>query len=561
MKYKRLGEMLVDVGAITEAQLEEALAGQKGSGKRLGTYLVDEKYISEDQLIEILRRQLGIDFIDLNKAKIDPSLVTLVPKNIAKSNRVVPVRLDRDTLYLAMEDPMNFPAVEQVKNITKKRVIPMIAYSRSIDRALSVLYDNEGAAKAMEEMKEEQGFATVDETANVLDSDDTNAAPTVKLVNSIIERGIIEKASDIHIEPREHDMCVRIRVDGRLNEILQIPKELQSAVISRFKVMANMNIAERRIPQDGRAIARRPDGTNIDLRLNSLPTIYGEKIVIRLLTRETSILNPHGIGITDADIPKFDRLMKNTSGVVLIVGPTGSGKTSTLYTMINALKSDTVNMISLEDPVEFQIEGVTQVAINEKVGLTFASALRACLRQDPDIICIGEIRDGETAEIAMRAAMTGHFVLSTIHTEDACSAIDRLKDMGVEPYLVAGSVRGVISQRLVRKICPNCREETTPDPLLLDYAGIKNDGTKRFYHGRGCHQCFDSGYRGRTGVFEIMTMNSKLRDIVASGATGTELRRQISTTDFTPMIVNGRKLIEAGVTTVDEVVRTIVTLE
>ena len=561
MKYKRLGEMLVDVGAITEAQLEEALAGQKGSGKRLGTYLVDEKYISEDQLIEILRRQLGIDFIDLNKAKIDPSLVTLVPKNIAKSNRVVPVRLDRDTLYLAMEDPMNFPAVEQVKNITKKRVIPMIAYSRSIDRALSVLYDNEGAAKAMEEMKEEQGFATVDETANVLDSDDTNAAPTVKLVNSIIERGIIEKASDIHIEPREHDMCVRIRVDGRLNEVLQIPKELQSAVISRFKVMANMNIAERRIPQDGRAIARRPDGTNIDLRLNSLPTIYGEKIVIRLLTRETSILNPHGIGITDEDIPKFDRLMKNTSGVVLIVGPTGSGKTSTLYTMINALKSDTVNMISLEDPVEFQIEGVTQVAINEKVGLTFASALRACLRQDPDIICIGEIRDGETAEIAMRAAMTGHFVLSTIHTEDACSAIDRLKDMGVEPYLVAGSVRGVISQRLVRKICPNCREETTPDPLLLDYAGIKNDGTKRFYHGRGCHQCFDSGYRGRTGVFEIMTMNSKLRDIVASGATGTELRRQISTTDFTPMIVNGRKLIEAGVTTVDEVVRTIVTLE
>ncbi len=561
MKYKRLGEMLVDVGAITEAQLEEALAGQKGSGKRLGTYLVDEKYISEDQLIEILRRQLGIDFIDLNKAKIDPSLVTLVPKNIAKSNRVVPVRLDRDTLYLAMEDPMNFPAVEQVKNITKKRVIPMIAYSRSIDRALSVLYDNEGAAKAMEEMKEEQGFATVDETANVLDSDDTNAAPTVKLVNSIIERGIIEKASDIHIEPREHDMCVRIRVDGRLNEILQIPKELQSAVISRFKVMANMNIAERRIPQDGRAIARRPDGTNIDLRLNSLPTIYGEKIVIRLLTRETSILNPHGIGITDEDIPKFDRLMKNTSGVVLIVGPTGSGKTSTLYTMINALKSDTVNMISLEDPVEFQIEGVTQVAINEKVGLTFASALRACLRQDPDIICIGEIRDGETAEIAMRAAMTGHFVLSTIHTEDACSAIDRLKDMGVEPYLVAGSVRGVISQRLVRKICPNCREETTPDPLLLDYAGIKNDGTKRFYHGRGCHQCFDSGYRGRTGVFEIMTMNSKLRDIVASGATGTELRRQISTTDFTPMIVNGRKLIDAGVTTVDEVVRTIVTLE
>lgn len=561
MKYKRLGEMLVDVGAITEEQLEEALAGQKGSGKRLGTYLVDEHYISEDQLIEILRMQLGIDFIDLNKAKIDPSLVSLVPKNIAKTNRVIPVRLDRDTLYLAMEDPMNFMAVENVKNTTRKRVIPMIAYSRAIDRALSVLYENEGAAKAMEEMREEGGYTTVEDTAKVLDSDDTNAAPTVKLVNSIIERGIVEKASDIHVEPRETEMVVRIRVDGRLNEVLQIPKELQSAVISRFKVMANMNIAERRIPQDGRAIARRPDGTNIDLRLNSLPTIYGEKIVIRLLTREQSILNPHGIGITDDDIPKFDRLMKNTSGVVLIVGPTGSGKTSTLYTMINALKSDTVNMISLEDPVEFQIEGVTQVAINEKVGMTFASALRACLRQDPDIICIGEIRDGETAEIAMRAAMTGHFVLSTIHTEDACSAIDRLKDMGVEPYLIAGSVRGVISQRLVRKICPNCRIETMPDAQLLDYAGIKDIADQKFYKGKGCHQCFDSGYRGRTGVFEILTMNSTLRDIVATGATGTELRRKMSSTDFTPMIVNGRKLVADGVTTVDEVVRTIVTLE
>ena len=561
MKYKRLGEMLVDVGAITNEQLEEALAGQKGSGKRLGTYLVDNNYITEDQLIEILRMQLGIDFVDLNKAKIDPSRVSLVPKNIAKQNRVIPVKLDKDTLYLAMEDPMNFMAVENVKNTTRKRVIPMIAYSRAIDRALSVLYENEGAAKAMEEMREEQGFTTVEDTANVLDSDDTNAAPTVKLVNSILERGIVEKASDIHIEPREHELVVRIRVDGRLNEIMQIPKELQSAVISRFKVMSNMNIAERRVPQDGRAIARRPDGTNIDLRLNSLPTIYGEKIVIRLLTREQSILNPHGIGITDDDIPKFDRLMKNTSGVVLIVGPTGSGKTSTLYTMIHALKSDTVNMISLEDPVEFQIEGVTQVAINEKVGMTFASALRACLRQDPDIICIGEIRDGETAEIAMRAAMTGHFVLSTIHTEDACSAIDRLKDMGVEPYLIAGSVRGVLSQRLVRRICPNCRIETKPDPMLLDYAGIKNTPDQKFYKGKGCHQCFDSGYRGRTGVFEILTMNSSLRDIVASGATGTELRRHMKDTDFTPMIVNGRKLVRDGVTTVDEIVRTIVTLE
>lgn len=559
MKYKRLGEMLVDEGVITEEQLTIALAGQKGSGKRLGTYLIDEKYITEEQLISILSRQLGIDFIDLNNVTIDPSLMNLVPNNIAKQNRVVPVKVERDTLYVAMEDPMNFPALEQVRNISHKKVVPLIAYSSSITRALTVLYDNEGAARAMEAMREERGTPVQQET--VVEDTETETAPTVKLVNSIIERGIIEKASDIHIEPRENDMIVRIRVDGRLNEILKIPKELQPAVISRFKVMANMNIAERRIPQDGRAIVKRQGGDNIDLRLNSLPTIYGEKIVIRILMREKGILNPKGIGITDDDIPKFRRLMKNTSGVVLIVGPTGSGKTSTLYTMINALKSDTVNMISLEDPVEFQIDGVTQVAINEKVGLTFASALRACLRQDPDIICIGEIRDGETAEIAMRAAMTGHFVLSTIHTEDACSAIDRLKDMGVEPYLVAGSVRGIISQRLVRRICQNCREEVRPDPMLIDYSGIKNPETKHFYHGRGCHQCFESGYRGRIGVFEILAMTAKLRDIVASGATGTELRRQISADDFTPMIVNGRKLVEQGITTVDEIVRTIVTLE
>ena len=251
----------------------------------------------------------------------------------------------------------------------------------------------------------------------------------------------------------------------------------------------------------------------------------------------------------------------NTSGVILIVGPTGSGKTSTLYTMINDLKNDSVNMISLEDPVEFQIDGITQVAINEKVGLTFASALRACLRQDPDIICVGEIRDGETAEIAMRAAMTGHLVLSTIHTEDAFSAIDRLKDMGVEPYLIGGAVRGIISQRLVRRICPDCREEYTPDPELIRYAGIRNPQQMHFYHGRGCHHCFESGYRGRIGVFEILPINAQLRDVIASGITGTKLREMVMQQGFTPMIANGRKLVQEGVTTVDELVRTVVTLE
>ncbi len=561
MKYKRLGKMLVDIGAISEAQLNAALEGQKGSGKRLGTYLVDNHYITEDQLIEILRMQLGIDFIDLNKAQIDPTLTSLVPRDIARRYRVIPVRTERDTLYLAMEDPMNFMAVEAVKDTSHRRVVPMIAYARAIERALFVLYENEGANLAMAQMKEEQGIVTLEEQTNVIDSQDSNSAPTVKLVNSILERAISEKASDIHIEPHEKNMIVRIRVDGRLNEILEIPKELQNAVISRFKVMANMNIAERRIPQDGRAVLQRPNGINLDLRLNSMPTIYGEKIVIRLLTRDQKILNWQGIGITEKDHKKYERILANSSGMILIVGPTGSGKTSTLYTMINELNQPTTNMISLEDPVEFQIEGVTQVAINEKVGLTFASALRACLRQDPDIICVGEIRDGETAEIALRAAMTGHLVLSTIHTEDAISAIDRLKDLGIEPYLIASALRGVISQRLVRQICPNCRQEITPDPMLLDYVGMQNSAGMHFYQGRGCHQCFDSGYRGRTGVFEILTMNAKIRDLVASGVPSEELRKAISSSDFTPMIVNARQLVKEGKTTLNEVVRTIVTLE
>lgn len=563
MKYKRLGEMLVDVGVITEEQLSKALAMQKGSGKRLGTVLVDEHFITETQLIETLRMQLGIDFIDLNKAKIDPSMVNLVPKAIAKKERVVPVKLDRDTLYLAMEDPMNFMAIEAVKNATRKRVVAMIAYSRSIDRALNVLYENEGAARAMEQMREAGGFSTVEQRSETaLENEETNSAPTVKLVNSILERAVTEKASDIHVEPREENMVVRLRVDGRLNTILEIPKDLQGAVISRFKVMAGMNIAERRIPQDGRAMMHRADGTDIDMRLNALPTIYGEKIVIRLLMRDKSYLTREGIGITKRDNAKFDRILKNTSGVILIVGPTGSGKTSTLYTMIHELKQDTVNMISLEDPVEFQIDGVAQVAINEKVGLTFASALRACLRQDPDIICIGEIRDGETAEIAMRAAMTGHLVLSTIHTEDTISAIDRLKDMGVEPYLIAGSVRGVVSQRLVRKICPNCKMEITPDPDLVDLVNMGSERDAKFYKGRGCHMCFDSGYRGRTGVFEILPITAHIRDRISEGVTGSMLRREVASDEiYTPMIVNGRQLVREGITTVEELIRTIITVE
>jgi type IV pilus assembly protein PilB len=480
---------------------------------------------------------------------------------MARQYRIVPVKLVGDRLYIAMEDPLNFRAIEAVKEATRKRVTPMIAYSNAISRAISVLYENEGAAMAIEQMQEERDLTIEEQSEDRNAETDAAAAPTVKLVNSILGRGVAEKASDIHVEPRQDEMVVRIRVDGRLEQILTIPKDLQNAVISRFKVMGGMNITERRVPQDGRAMVGRPDGSRVDLRLNTLPTIYGEKVVIRILWRDQNTLTRKGIGITDKDNEKFERILKNSSGMILIVGPTGSGKTSTLYTMINELKSDTVNMISLEDPVEFQIDGVTQVAINEKVGLTFATALRACLRQDPDIICVGEIRDGETAEIAMRAAMTGHLVLSTIHTEDAVSAIDRLRDLGVEPYLIGGSVRGIISQRLVRRICPYCREEVKPDPETLDLVGLKNVPGMHYYHGKGCHMCFDTGYRGRIGVFEILAMNAQLRDAISSGINGSELRNAVSKMNFTPMIVNGRELVKEGVTTAEELLRVVAAVD
>lgn len=562
MQYKRLGEILVDAGVLTNENLEKALAVQKNSGKRLGTVLIENKFITEMQLIETLKMQLGVDFIDLNNEKIDPTMAKYIPKNIAKQYRIIPVKVEGDRLWIAMEDPLNFRAIESAKEVSKKRVTPMIAYTDAVSRALTVLYENEGAAMAIEQMKEERGVTVAEAAEESQAESESAAAPTVKLVNSILERGIAEKASDIHVEPREHEMVVRIRVDGRLNEILTIPRELQAAVISRFKVMSNMNITERRVPQDGRAIVKRPDGTNVDLRLSTLPTIYGEKVVIRVLSRDQKTLTRRGIGITERDNAKFDRILENSAGMILIVGPTGSGKTSTLYTMIQELKSDTVNMISLEDPVEFQIDGVTQVAINEKVGLTFASALRACLRQDPDIICVGEIRDSETAQIAMQAAMTGHLVLSTIHTEDAISAIDRLKDLGVEPYLIGGSVRAIVSQRLLRRICPNCKEETQPSAHMLDIAGFKDPGKYHFYKGAGCHTCFNTGYKGRTGVFEILTMNSQLRDAITAGLSSTELRKVIMQSgDFVPMIANARDLAANGITTVDEVVREVATIE
>ncbi len=563
---KRLGDILIAAGLITEEQLEEALAKQKGSGKRLGTVLQDEGYITELEMIEALQMQLGIEFIDLNKINIPTELAQVVPANIAKQYQVVPVRMIRDELYLAMADPLNFYALEEVRKTTHKKIVPMIAMANSVDRAIQVLYGNEGAAKAIEEMKREAALSGDDEeanrdmafSANLIGEDSANQAPAIRLVNSIIERAVAERASDIHLEPREEEFSVRMRIDGLLRDILTVPRELQSAVISRIKVMSNLDITERRVPQDGRFNVK-VQGKDIDLRVSTLPTVYGEKIVARLLDKTAGNLDHSSIGLIGDDIEKYDRLIRIKNGVILIVGPTGSGKSTTMYAMINDLNTREVNLITLEDPVEYNVDGVNQVQINEKTGMTFAAGLRSILRQDPDIIGVGEIRDGETAEIAMRSAITGHVVLSTIHTSDALGTIERLIDMGVEPYLVASALKGVFSQRLVRRICPDCRESYNPSEEEQIDLGLEYDPARVFYRGRGCPKCFDTGYRGRTGVFEILPLTIKVRRMIAAGAGREAIEETLldPKSGFTSLKDNAVHLVEQGVTTSEEVQRVI----
>lgn len=564
MAYKRLGDLLISAGLLSEEDLGRALALQKDSGKRLGSVLIDSGIISEQQLIEALEMQLGVDFIDLSKLTLSPELIQYIPKAVAKRHSIVPVKLDKDELYLAMSDPLNFMAIEEARRTSRRKIIPMIATADAVDRSIIALYGNEGAARAIEEMRRDAGEEVISSsiitTTNVDSDDDSASAPTIRLVNSIIERAATERASDIHLEPREAQMMVRIRVDGMLRNILTVPTNLQGSVLSRLKVMGGMNTTERKIPQDGRANVRVRQ-TDIDLRISTLPTVYGEKMVIRLLDKSSQIFSRQGIGLDEKNLPRYDRLMQNKSGVFLIAGPTGSGKSSTMSTMIRELNTEEVNIVTLEDPVEYNIDGVNQVQINEKVGMTFASGLRSILRQDPDIISVGEIRDGETAEIAMRAAITGHLVLSTIHTSDAVSVVDRLYDIGVPPYLTSGALKGVIAQRLVRKICPNCKKAYEPEDSELELLGIPRKEGMVFYRGEGCPLCYHTGYRGRVGVFEILLVDHKLRRLITQRAGYEELAKAARENGLITISDRCRELVTTGVTFSEEAARTIYSTE
>ncbi len=562
MAYKRLGDILLSTAMITPNQLNSALSEGSKSGKRLGEVLIEQKLITEMQLIDVLSVQIGVDFLDLTKTAIPLSLAQVVPKNIAKKYSVVPVKMIGDELYLAMVDPLNFVAIEEVKTATKKRIVPMIATAFATRRAIMTLYGNEGVNRAIDELSqtvtlENGGLGLSDKpNASTLDEEDTQSAPTIRLVNSFLERAIAENASDIHLEPREEGLAVRMRIDGILHTILNVPKSLQPSIISRIKVMSNMDISERRLPQDGRTNVKLKN-YDIDLRVSTLPTIYGEKIVIRLLMKSRDFLTTQGIGLSGDNLKKYAALTHNASGVILIVGPTGSGKSSSMYTMIAEVNSEEVNLVTLEDPVEYNLAGVNQVQINEKIGMTFASGLRSILRQDPDIVAVGEIRDAETAEIAMRAAITGHLVLSTVHTNDAISTLDRLLDLGIEPYLITSALKGIISQRLVRKICPNCRREYTPTDEELENISLDRHALdkRKFYRGEGCSECLNTGYRGRTAVFEILMMTADIKQKFHERAPREELLKAIYASGFQTILHDCVRLVLDGITTAEEAYR------
>lgn len=559
MRTKRLGELLLDLGFLTPEQLKEALALQATEKNRLGSILVQHHFVTEGQLMEALRLQLGIDYIDLTRESIAPELSRYVPKKLARQMNVIPVRLEEEQLFLAMSDPLNFVAIEEVRRIAKKRIVPMIASEPAVRRAIDILYGNEGAAQAMAQIQAEaEAFQSSDSFRQAESSE--GETPMIRLVNAIMERAYSEHASDIHFEPTEDEFVIRMRIDGQLHRIMTIPVELKDSVISRLKIMSKLDIIEKRIPQDGRLVMK-IKGQELDMRSSTLPTIYGEKMVIRILRRNEEALNRRGIGLPPEEDPKIDKLLSLTSGVILIVGPTGSGKSSTMYTLIRELLSEHTNLITLEDPVEYHMKGASQVQINEKIGLTFASGLRSILRQDPDIICVGEIRDGETAEIAMRAAMTGHLVITTVHTEDAISAVDRLRDMGVPLYLIASGLKGIISQRLLRRICLNCRQEKIPSKRELELAGISSGTGSVYWKGTGCDQCFRTGYRGRIGVFEVLLVQEELRRCILEGADRTRfLETAKRESHYISMSEYAERLAKSGVTSVEEILRMLAVL-
>ncbi|WP_035587019.1 type IV-A pilus assembly ATPase PilB [Hippea jasoniae] len=554
-----LGQLLLWNNIITQQQLDEALEEQKKSKKKLGTILVEKGFVSEKTLNEFLSKQYGVEPIDLSDIEIPNEVIKKVPAQIAKKYTLIPVAIEKNKLKVAVSDPTNILALDEVRFVTGMNVVPLFSNERAIIRAIDKYY---GTSKELEEIADEltEYSSEIDvlkdeEELNVEDLEKSaEDEPIIKLANTVLSRAVSSGASDIHIEPYENELRIRYRIDGKLKTVMTFARSMAPKLVSRFKIMSKLNIAEKRLPQDGR-IRIKSAGKDIDLRVSTLPTVFGEKVVMRILDRSSVRVELEQLGFERNDLKRYMDAIHKPYGMILVTGPTGSGKTTTLYASLNKINREDVNIMTAEDPVEYNIEGINQVHVREDIGLTFASALRSFLRQDPDVIMVGEIRDSETAEIAIRAALTGHLVFSTLHTNDAPSTVMRLADMGVERYLIASSLILVLAQRLVRKICPYCKTQLDIPPAALEEIGFSKEEAKtvKVFKGKGCDNCNDTGYKGRIALYEVMPVSDTIRRMILEGASVEELRNQAIKEGMSTLRTSGLKKIKEGVTTIEEV--------
>ena len=545
---KRLGDMLVEAKLLSVEQIEQVFK-EKEPGEKLGEALIKKGLITEHQLIEVLEEQLGIPKVSLYNYPFDEKLFSLVPKSVAKKNFIIPMKRVGNELFVAMADPMDFYLINDLRLSTGFQISTAIATKDDISRAIAKHYDLQDFVGEWLEVRN-----TITEPEAIREEVKDEDSPVIQLVNSILQNAVSQHASDIHVDPREKDVVIRIRVDGKLQNERVLPKDIHGVLLARIKIMANLDITERRLPQDGR-IRVAIDVRQVDLRIATLPTIFGEKVVVRILDMNQTVTHINQLGLSPNNLRKFTKMIKSPNGLVLITGPTGSGKSSTLYASLNKLNDEDVNIISIEDPVEYQLEGINQVQVNTANGMTFASGLRAILRQDPNIIMIGEIRDRDTAEIAVRASLTGHLVLSTLHTNDSIGSLLRLVDMGVEPFLVASSLSGVVSQRLVRKICRDCRTEvpvTKREYEIFEHYGLT---ANRLYRGMGCQSCYMTGYRGRMAIHEVLLVDDQMRRALLDGESTSVLYDLAKQNGTTFLLEDGLQKVVEGFTTTEEVLK------
>lgn len=564
LDYKSLGTLLIENRVVSERQLERALQRQKERGGLLGDILIDMGFASEKEVLSALAKQLNIEHISVEEVThIDVELLKLIPERVARQYMVVPLSAHDNVIDVAMANPFDIIAIDDLRALTKSRINTAIISKEGARVLIEKFYTAGSREESLEDVLRDVSETHVELKREAVEDRDvalerlkeqSEAAPIVRLVDYIIANAINERASDIHVEPQEKRLSIRYRIDGILHDVISPAKELQMAIVSRIKIMANMDIAERRLPQDGRFTIRIRH-REVDLRVSTLPTIFGEKAVMRLLEKGALSLDLERLGFDESSLEIFKRHISRPHGMILLTGPTGSGKTTTLYSGLSVIKSPEINIVTVEDPVEYQIQGVYQVQANPRIGLTFAMGLRHILRQDPDVIMIGEIRDLETAEMGIRSAMTGHLVFSTLHTNDSAGTITRLINMGIEPFLVSSSLNLAVAQRLVRRVCPECKESYRPNRITLSSLGLQKDNDIVFYRGKGCPTCKGTGYFGRVALCEMLEMKQTIRNLVLNGADGETIRQKAIEFGMTTLRQNGIQKVVDGLTTIEEVMR------